>query len=77
MKKNRGKMSTTEEETLPIEVEIDLEKTSDDTIIESIKIAMSLVDDAIAEISHRQTVPVSEMTDLLLDVRLALAPLIL
>lgn len=64
-------------EALPIEVELDLETTSDDVIIEAIKRALALVDDAIAEISHREIVPVSEMTDLLLDVRLELAPLIL
>lgn len=74
MKRSRKKMTA---EALPIEVELDLETTSDDAIIEAIKRALVLVDDAIAEISHREIVPVSEMTDLLLDVRLELSPLIL
>lgn len=69
-------MSTADQNTLPLETDLELEISSSDAILNSIKEAFGLVDTAISEISHRQTVPTSEMIDLLLDVRLVLAPLI-
>jgi hypothetical protein len=39
----------------------------------SLSVALRLIDSALTTIQHREVVAVSEMTDLLLDVRLAIA----
>lgn len=56
------------------DLEVEMSKT--DLVIEAVTEAVRLLDSALDETGNRGIVSASEISDLLLDVRLVLAPLI-
>jgi hypothetical protein len=63
-------------ETTEVEI-IDADETSDiDAVIETVERAIELIDGALAATAGHNIVAASEMSDLLLDVRLLLSPLV-
>lgn len=56
--------------------DLEVETSEIDFVIDAVKTAITLLDDALDETGNRGMVSASEMSDLLLDVRLVLAPLV-
>lgn len=58
------------------EEDLELEASDSNFVLDSVAEAVRLLDKALNETGNRGIVSASEMSDLLLDVRLVLAPLI-
>lgn len=58
------------------EEDLELESSDSNFVLDSVAEAIRLLDKALNETGNRGIVSASEMSDLLLDVRLVLAPLI-
>ena len=58
------------------EEDLDLESSDSNFVLDAVTEAVRLLDRALNETGNRGIVSASEMSDLLLDVRLVLAPLI-
>lgn len=56
--------------------DLEVETSETDFVIGAVKTAIELLDKALNETGNRGIVSASEMSDLLLDVRLVLAPLV-
>lgn len=60
-----------------IEEDVDVAQVAEaDIVLDIVKEAIRLLDVALSETGNREIVPAGEMSDLLLDVRLVLTPLI-